>query len=79
MLTVYIRDKKKIHFFGKAHTITSSNEVGEFDILESHANLTTLIKDYIVIDKNLPSEQKLVLKTGILSVRRDVVKVFLGL
>ncbi len=78
MLTVYIRDRKKIYFFGKAYSITSFNDVGEFDVLETHANFTTLVKDYVIVDKNLPTQQRMEIENGILSIRRDTVKVFLG-
>lgn len=76
-LFVVIKNRKKIFFDGKAKSITSLNVSGEFDILPQHANFVTLIKDYIYIDKGLPTEQKLEIKTGLLAIRHNKLDIYL--
>lgn len=78
-LEVYIRSRKKDYFKGLASSITSINEKGEFDVLPLHANFITLIKDFIVIDKKTQAEQKIEIKTGVLSVSSNKVDIYLDL
>lgn len=77
MIAVSIKSLKKTYFDGKATTLTSLNETGEFDILSEHANLISLIRNYIIIDKGLKSEQKFMISNGILRVKENKVEVFL--
>ena len=77
MMTATVRSLKKSYFDGKLVTFTSLNDTGEFDILSEHANFISLIRNYIIIDKGLPSEQKLVISNGILRVKENKVEVFL--
>lgn len=77
MIAVSIKSLKKSYFDGKATTLTSLNETGEFDILSEHANLISLIRNYITIDKGLKSEQKFMISNGILRVKENKVEVFL--
>jgi F0F1-type ATP synthase epsilon subunit len=76
-LTVTIKSLKKLYFEGSALSITGLNDKGEFDVLPEHINFISLIKNYIIIDKGLKSEQKLVISNGILRVKENRVEVFL--
>ncbi|PIS22556.1 hypothetical protein COT50_01460 [candidate division WWE3 bacterium CG08_land_8_20_14_0_20_41_10] len=77
MIAVSIRSLKKSYFDGEAITLTSLNDTGEFDILSEHANFISLIRNYIIIDKGIKSEQKFVISNGILRVKENRVEVFL--
>ena len=78
-LDIDIKSRKKEYFKGKAHTLTSINETGEFDVLPYHANFITLIKDYIILDLKKGAERKIDIDTGVLSVEDNVVKIYLDL
>ncbi len=77
-LNTIIRSRSEEIFNGKNSTVTSVNDLGEFDILYSHANFISIIKKYIIIDKGLQTERRIeVPTTGVLRVLRDYVEVFI--
>ncbi len=76
-LQVSIKSNKKTYFSGVCYSITSSNELGEFDILPQHANIICLIKDYIIVDKTSVSEKKIPIRQGILVGKENTVQIFL--
>jgi F0F1-type ATP synthase epsilon subunit len=78
-LSVIVKSRKEVLFEGSAYSITSYNERGFFDILPTHANFVTLIKDFVVIDKDLPSERDIKLDKGIMTVQMDKVQVYVGI
>jgi F0F1-type ATP synthase epsilon subunit len=67
-LYVNVRSRSKNFFEGTAKTVTSINQTGEFDILPLHANFITLIRDYVLIDKGMSVEKKIIIKSAVLSV-----------
>lgn len=74
---IKILSKDRLVFDGVCTTLTSYNSVGEFDVLEYHANFITMISKYLIIDKNSPTEKKILLEKGILSSKGDTVDVFI--
>ena len=78
MLKAYIRDRKKIYFDGQAASVTSINDTGEFDILSNHAAFTSLIRDFVTVDKGLPTEKKFEVEKGVLNVKNDNLRVYVG-
>ncbi|MFC1621844.1 hypothetical protein ACFL13_00450 [Patescibacteria group bacterium] len=78
-LEITIHSKKETFFKGHAYTVTSTNDVGEFDVLPHHANFITLIKNYVIVDKNRQSEKKYELEKGVLAIKSDKVDVYLEL
>ena len=79
MLKVSIKSRVKSLFDGSATSVTSKNTTGEFDVLGSHANFVTLIKEKLILDKGLSTEKKFDVNSGILSCNSDVVVVYLDL
>lgn len=79
LIFVNVRSPRKIFFSGKAYSVTSINDKGEFDILPLHANFISLIKDYIVIDKGRKEEKKFIISKGILKVEKNRVDIFLDI
>lgn len=79
MLKVSIKSRTKNLFEGAATSISSFNDTGAFDVLLSHANFITLIKQAIFIDKGLASEKKLDITSGVLSCTNDEVSVYLDI
>lgn len=75
-LKLIIRDKDTLLYDKECETVTSLNEVGEFDVLATHANFITLVSKYIVINKHLKDEKTIPIKRGVLSVTGDNVEVY---
>jgi F0F1-type ATP synthase epsilon subunit len=76
-LNILIKSRSKVYFEGKAQSLTSNNDKGIFDVLPHHANFISIIKDYIVIDKGLPTEKKFEIKNGVISVLSNKIDVYL--
>lgn len=74
---VLIKNRTKVFFDGPAYSLTSVNDTGVFDILPTHANFVSIIRDYIVIDKGLPTEKKFEIKNGVLSILSNNINVYL--
>jgi len=79
LLNVNVKGPKREEFKGKAISVTSVNKKGKFDILAYHANFITLIKEYVVIQKEDKKQITFPLKTGIIKVHEDTVHILLGL
>lgn len=77
MLTVNIRSRKKSFYEGKADSVTSLNDKGEFDVLAQHANFISIISNYVILNKNTKEEKKFVITSGVLRVKADIVDIFL--
>lgn len=78
-INVSIKNKKEQLFLGDASSVTSKNDRGVFDILPYHVNFITLIKDFIVIDRNLPSEKRYEMETGVLYTVMNRIEIYVGL
>lgn len=78
-MTVSIKNKKEQLYLGDASSLTSKNERGVFDILPYHVNFITLIFDFIVIDRNLPSEKRYEMDNGVLYTISNKVEIYIGL
>lgn len=77
-LRVNIRSRNKTFFNGPAYSVTSHNEVGDFDVLPLHANFVTLVMKSIVVDKGLSTELEIPIDKGVLYVQNDVVDGYIG-
>ena len=76
-IKVDIRNRKEQFFLGEAVTVSSVNDTGEFDILHKHANFVTLIRGSVIIDRDLPTERKFEIDSGVLAAKTDSVDVYL--
>ncbi len=70
---------KKRNFSGKAFSVSSKNEMGDFDILPYHSNFITLIFDEVIIRTPDNEEVEYDFKRGVLKVSSNEVKIFLGI
>jgi F0F1-type ATP synthase epsilon subunit len=75
-IKVFVTSREERIFDGTCDSVTSLNEVGEFDILSQHANFTTLIKKYIIINKNQENEQKINIDKGVLTTSDNAVQIY---
>jgi F0F1-type ATP synthase epsilon subunit len=69
----------KSNFSGKAVSVSSKNEVGNFDILPQHSNFITVIKDFLTIKTPKDKEIDYDFDKGVLKVSNNKVEIFLGL
>lgn len=77
MFKLLIRSREALIYEGDCATVTSFNDIGEFDVLEHHANFITMIKKFIVINKGEESEKKIAIEKGVLTANEDLVQVFI--
>lgn len=78
-VSVSIKNKKEQLYLGDASSVTSKNDRGVFDILPYHVNFITLIYDFIVIDRGLPTEKRFEMENGILYTISNKVEIYIGL
>lgn len=78
-IKVSLRQSKGVIFQGKVTAVSAVNQVGAFDILASHANFVTTIKDRVILTHSHGYRREFKLKTGILAVRDNQVQVFFGI
>jgi len=76
-ISVTIKSRKKTVFDGKAISISSINDKGPFDILASHANFITMVRDYIRVAVDENNFQDIVIKVGVMRVFENNVQVYL--
>ena len=77
-IRVTIRDLTETVFDGDVMAISSVNEKGPFDILSSHANFISLIKDGITLTHLDGAKQEIKLNAGVIRNADNVVDVFIG-
>jgi F0F1-type ATP synthase epsilon subunit len=67
-------------FDGDVESITSFNDKGKFDVLASHANFISLIKDNLTIRKvGEKVDNQIKFENALLRVRENFVEVYLGI
>jgi len=76
---LYMRSRTSNHFQGQAHSVTSINTTGVFDILPMHANFVTLVKDYLIVDRGLATEKRIEFKTAVMSAIGNKIDVYVGI
>ena len=77
-LSVIIRDRKGVVWEGEALVVSSINSVGPFDVLASHANFISIIKNRIVVTKTDKTKQEFNVDSGVMQERENKVMVYLG-
>lgn len=66
-------------FEGEAYAVSSTNDIGPFDILFNHANFVAKIRDKITIHHDKNTKKVFDITTGIISAKENFVEVFLGI
>ncbi|MFA6981817.1 MAG: hypothetical protein WC243_02225 [Patescibacteria group bacterium] len=79
VLSISVRNRKEIVFEGPIYSVTSYNELGEFDVLSEHANMITLLKDKLLIDKGRPSEKEITFGNALMNITRNEVSVYMDI
>ena len=79
LISVTIKEPEKTVFDGYATTITSITTQGKFDVLANHANFIALIEQTIVLGQQDKEPVVIPVKTGVMKVRQNAVKIILGI
>lgn len=78
-LNVTIRKRDGVVYEGQVYAVSSLNDVGPFDVLASHSNFVSNIKEMITIHVTETEKKEFQVVSGILSARSNLVEVFLGI
>ncbi|QQG41561.1 MAG: hypothetical protein HYV90_05405 [Candidatus Woesebacteria bacterium] len=78
-ISVTIHKRDGILYQGEAYAVSSTNEVGPFDVLPMHANFVTTIREKVIVTLENGKKNEFGLDTGILFVKEDLIEVFLGI
>lgn len=65
-------------FSGPVESISSVNDEGPFDILPSHANFISIIKDKLVLNLGSEEKKEISLVSGVVKHFEDKTKIYLG-
>ncbi len=79
LINIKVRDAQGIIFEGEVDRISSYNEVGPFDIYPMHANFISIIRKGLTLYKNKQIIKDIELEKAVMKVKKDIVKVFLGI
>ena len=77
-LSLLIRRKDRILFTGPVKAVSSTNELGPFDVLPYHSNLVATIAKFvrIYLDNNLIRDFEI--PKGVMHVKENKVEVYVG-
>lgn len=76
---VIIRKREGLAFSGRVFAVSSSNEIGNFDILPNHANFICTIKDLLTIHHTKEKKEELKIDSGVLRAKGNLVEVYIGI
>lgn len=75
-ISVTVRNRQRVVFQAEADSLSSKNDVGVFDILPSHANFISIVRDRITIHRG-DNDDVVEAETGILRTIGNKVEVYL--
>lgn len=78
-LSVIVRKREGKVFEGNVFAVSSTNEIGPFDVLPDHANFICTIRDKVTIHKTESQKEEMSIDTGILRVKENKVEVYIGI
>lgn len=79
LISVTVKQPEKTVFDGFATSVTSVSNRGKFDVLAYHANFIALIQETIVLGQEGKPPVQIPIKTGVMKVRQNSVKIILGI
>lgn len=74
-LSVTIRRKDGILWHGRADSLSTTNQLGVFDVLPSHAHFVGMVEQYIEVSSDV--KKRWDIDRGIMSITDDIVEVYL--
>ena len=79
LVGIVIRDRDGVLFDGKAESLSSYNETGEFDVLSLHTNFISIISRNITVRLEGGAVKRLPIQTGVMKVNKNNIEVYLGI
>lgn len=77
-LHVFVMTGDSVVYNDIATSVSSRNDTGRFDILPFHTNFISIIKEFVLIQKNDAEKKEMVIKNGIMRVYENNVQIFVG-
>lgn len=77
-LYLKIVDPEKTIFEGNITSLTSTNEVGKFDVLENHSNFISVIKEILTV-KIGNDTREFKLTDGVMKIKENKIYVYVNL
>lgn len=78
-LSLTILSSDAITYQGKVKAVSAVNDKGPFDVLPSHSNFISIIKDQLILHELSGEKKEMKIKRGVMKVYQDKVFVFLGI
>ena len=78
-IDVVVRKREGLVFTGHVFAVSSTNKIGNFDILPGHANFICTINGYLTIHNTREKSQEIKIDSGILRAKGNLVEVYLGI
>ena len=78
-LQLHMRNSQKVIYNGEINSLTSYNQKGIFDILPSHSNFISMIKDKIIFTPSGGQKVTYPITTAIMRVTSNKVSIFFQL
>lgn len=78
-LTVAVYNADVMVFEGPAASVSSTNNMGRFDVIPFHSNFITIISDNLVIYDTAGKKKEIKIDKGVLKVTGNKVDVLLGI
>ncbi|HZE87419.1 MAG TPA: hypothetical protein VE090_04395 [Methylomirabilota bacterium] len=78
-LSVTVKKPEQTLFDGFAKAVSSVSNRGKFDVLPYHANFIALIKEVVTIHEENKEPLVIPIKTGVIKVQNNIVKIILGI
>lgn len=78
-LQVKVVSRDGVQFEGKCEAISSINPVGEFDVLEDHANFITPVAHQVTVHLGKTRKKNFKLKKGLVMIKDNQASVFVGI
>lgn len=79
LIHLTIQDTENTIFQDEVDRITSYNEMGKFDVYPMHANFISIITKQISVYQNRMVIKDIPIQQAVMKVKKDEVKIFLGL
>lgn len=79
-IKLFIRSREGVLFDGNVSSLSSTNEIGKFDVLPNHSNFISLIRDHIdYTDLVTGVSHKIPITRAILKASGNEVSVYIGM
>lgn len=75
-ISVTIKNRESILFDGQVTAVSSFNDLGLFDVLSTHENFISIVKDKIILH-NYNTQKEIKIIQGIMKVKNSKVDIYL--